>query len=55
MAADYNKVCNAGVAYARFVEVSMQKAYTPTFNMPWLQANAQGKVMVNARAGLRVQ
>ena len=52
---DYAGVCAAGVQYSRFLEISLQKAYTPTFNMPWLNANAQGKVIVKARAGLRVQ
>lgn len=52
---DYKKVCNPGVQYSRFLEVKLQKAYTPTFNMPWLNTNAQGKVIVKARAGLRVQ
>lgn len=55
MVADYNRVCPAAQSYARFLEVSLVKAYTPTFNMPWLNANAQGKVMVKARAGVRVQ
>jgi Flp pilus assembly pilin Flp len=52
---DYAKVCSSGVQYSRFLEVRIEKAYTPTFNMPWLHANAQGKVIVKARAGLRVQ
>jgi Flp pilus assembly protein TadG len=52
---DYKKVCGAGVQYSRFLEISLRKAYTPTFNMPWLNTNAQGKVIVKARAGLRVQ
>jgi Flp pilus assembly pilin Flp len=52
---DYRTVCPVGQRYARFLEVSLQKAYTPTFNMPWLNANAQGKVIVRARAGIRVQ
>lgn len=55
MDTDYNKVCPSGQRYARFLEVGLQKAYTPTFNMPWLNANADGKVIVKARAGLRVQ
>jgi hypothetical protein len=52
---DYKKVCGAGVQYSRFIQISLEKAYTPTFNMPWLNTNAQGKVIVKARAGLRVQ
>lgn len=52
---DYKKVCDEGVRYSRFLEVRIQKAYTPTFNMPWLNTNTQGKVIVKARAGLRVQ
>lgn len=52
---DYKKVCDPGVQYSRFLQVSLEKAYTPTFNMPWLQANSQGKVVVKARAALRVQ
>jgi Flp pilus assembly protein TadG len=52
---DYKRVCAPGVQYSRFLEVGLQKAYTPTFNMPWLNTNAQGKVIVKARAGLRVQ
>jgi hypothetical protein len=52
---DYKRVCGEGVQYSRFIQISLQKAYTPTFNMPWLNTNAQGKVIVKARAGLRVQ
>jgi hypothetical protein len=52
---DYKKVCGQGVQYSRFIQISLEKAYTPTFNMPWLNTNAQGKVIVKARAGLRVQ
>jgi Flp pilus assembly protein TadG len=52
---DYKKVCDEGVQYSRFIQISLQKAYTPTFKMPWLGANAQGQVVVKARAGLRVQ
>lgn len=55
MDADYTRVCSPGVQYSRFLEVRIEKAYTPTFNMPWLNANAQGKVIIKARSGLRVQ
>jgi hypothetical protein len=55
MEENYRGDCGSGVQYSRFLEVSLQKAYTPTFKMPWLNTNAQGKVIVKARAGLRVQ
>lgn len=55
MAADYNQVCPDGQTFARYLEVSLSRAYTPTFNMPWLGANAQGQVIVKAREGIRVQ
>lgn len=55
MDADYAKVCSAGAQYSRFLEVAIQKPYTPTFNMPWLNANSQGQVVVKAKAGMRVQ
>ena len=55
MDARYNIVCPGTQRYARFLEVSLQKAYTPTFNMAWMGANAQGKVLVKARAATRVQ
>lgn len=55
MEEDYKPSCTVGVQSSRFLEVRIQKAYTPTFNMPWLGANAQGQVIVKARAGLRVQ
>ncbi|WP_338504969.1 TadE/TadG family type IV pilus assembly protein [Sphingomonas kaistensis] len=52
---DYKKVCGAGVQYSRFLQISLEKAYAPTFRMPWMNVNAQGNVIVKARAGLRVQ
>lgn len=55
MNTDYNRVCPVGQNYSRFIQISLQKAYTPTFNMPWMGANAQGKVIVKARAAMRVQ
>jgi Flp pilus assembly pilin Flp len=55
MVVDYGKQCEEGVQYSRFLEVRITKGYTPTFNMPYLQANEQGQVMVKARAGIRVQ
>ncbi|NJC06908.1 Flp pilus assembly protein TadG [Sphingomonas kaistensis] len=51
----YNDDCPAGQRYARFIEVKIEKAYTPTFAMPWLNTNSAGKVLVKARAGTRVQ
>lgn len=52
---DYNQVCPEGQVYSRFLEVRLQKDYTPVFKMPWIQVNSAGKVVVKARAGLRVQ
>jgi Flp pilus assembly protein TadG len=52
---DYAKVCGVGVQYSRYLEVSIQKAYTPTFRMAWLGANSQGQVTLKAKAGIRVQ
>lgn len=51
----YKEVCPSGQVYSRYLEIRLEKAYTPTFKMPWLQVNSAGKVLVKARAGLRVQ
>ncbi len=55
MSDDYNQVCPGTETFARYLEVSLSRAYTPTFNMPWLNTNAQGKVIVKVRSGIRVQ
>lgn len=55
MAADYTAVCPSGQTTARFLEVRIAKAYTPTFNRLWMQTNAQGQVIINVRSGIRVQ
>lgn len=56
MQADYEKVCaNSSQVYSRHLNVSIQKPFTPTFNVKWLGSNADGTFTVAAEAGLRVQ
>lgn len=48
--------CNDGDALARYVQMSVQKPFTPMFGTRFFPgANANGTVTVHATAGIRVQ
>lgn len=55
MATDYEKVCADGAAYARYVNVRIEKIYSPMFNVKWLGTNADGTFTLVGEAGIRVQ
>jgi len=55
MEADYGRVCTAGQLYARYVSVSVEKVYTPTFRMDWPGANPDGTFTLSGSAWVRVQ
>ena len=56
MKSDYeDKTCSSGVPYARYVTVSIQKAYMPMFSTPLLGANADHSFTLVGEAGVRVQ
>lgn len=55
MVADYGKVCADGVAYARYVNVHIEKSYSPMFNVQLLGANSDGTFTLSGEAGVRVQ
>lgn len=55
MAADYDTVCPGGQVYARYLNVRIQKTYTPMFRTRWAGANADGTYTLVGEAGLRVQ
>lgn len=55
MAADYEKVCGTGAIYARYLDIRIQKTYTPMFSTRWAGADADGTYTLVGQAGLRVQ
>ena len=55
MDADYNKVCTGTEVYSRHLNVSIEKTYTPTFQVHWLGSNSDGTFTLAGEAGLRVQ
>lgn len=55
MQTDYEKVCADGAAYARYVNVRIEKTYTPMFSSEWLGANPDGTFTLVGEAGIRVQ
>ena len=55
MIVDYEKVCPAGQAYARYVNVRIVKSYSPMFNAKMLGANPDGTFTLSGEAGVRVQ
>ena len=55
MATDYEKVCPDGQAYARYVNVRIEKTYTPMFSSEWAGANPDGTFTLVGEAGIRVQ
>ena len=55
MAADYEKVCPTGQVYARYLNIEIEKTFTPMFSTRWAGANADGTYTLVGEAGLRVQ
>lgn len=55
MAADYEKKCPDGQTIARYVNVRIQKAYSPMFKVKWAGSNADGTFTLVGEAGIRVQ
>lgn len=55
MASDYEKKCGDDIPYARYVNVKIQKTYTPMFQIKWAGANADGTFSLVGQAGIRVQ
>lgn len=55
MATDYEKVCPDGQSYARYVNIRIQKVYTPMFQTRLLGSNADGTFTLVGEAGVRVQ
>lgn len=56
MKADYeDKVCPNGAAQARYVNVRIQKVFTPMFSTKFLGANSDGTFTLVGQAGIRVQ
>lgn len=52
----YDGTCNSGEAMARFVNVKIQKDFTPLFGTKYFPgANANGTFTLIANAGVRVQ
>lgn len=52
----YTSQCSPGQAYARFVEISVTRNFTPVFETDWFPgANANGTVPLQGRATLRIQ
>jgi len=55
-AADYNTSCPSGQTYARYVTVSIDKAFTPMFGTRYFPgANSDGSYTLTGEAGLRTQ
>lgn len=55
MAADYDQVCTGTAVYSRHLSVSIQKTYTPTFQIHWLGSNTDGTFTLVGESGIRVQ
>jgi Flp pilus assembly protein TadG len=55
MDADYDKVCNTGQAYARYISVAITKTYTPMFNLRLPGSNSNGTYTLEGTASMRVQ
>jgi Flp pilus assembly protein TadG len=56
MDADYGEVCGTGVAYARYVSVSITKNYMPMFDVDWLSGrNSDGSYTLVGTTSMRVQ
>jgi Flp pilus assembly protein TadG len=55
MAADYEKVCQSGEVYSRYLNVTIEKTYTPMFSTRFAGASSDGTYTLVGEAGLRVQ
>lgn len=55
MAEDFEDTCDDGEYMTRHVNVRIEKAFTPMFDMSWAGANADGTYTVTGEAGIRVQ
>ncbi|HEY0628718.1 MAG TPA: TadE/TadG family type IV pilus assembly protein [Sphingomicrobium sp.] len=55
MVEDYKIVCEDGEPQARYVNVRIEKTFTPMFNTRWLGANPNGTYTLVGEAGIRVQ
>jgi len=55
METDYEKVCPDGEAYARYVNVRIQKVFTPMFSTRFAGARSDGTYLLTGEAGIRVQ
>jgi Flp pilus assembly protein TadG len=56
MKADYeNKVCDDGESIARYVNVRIEKVFTPMFSTRFAGARSDGTYLLVGQAGLRVQ
>ncbi len=55
MEADYGKKCADGVPYSRYVNVRIEKSYSPMFKAKMLGANADGTYTLIGQSGIRVQ
>jgi len=55
METDYEKVCADDAAYARYVNVRIEKTYSPMFGVKFLGANPDGTFTLVGEAGIRVQ
>ena len=56
MKADYeNKVCDDDETIARYVNVRIQKVYTPMFSTRFAGAGPDGTYLLTGEAGIRVQ
>ncbi|QNM83630.1 pilus assembly protein [Sphingomonas sabuli] len=54
--ASYDTNCSAGVAYARYVQVSVSSDFEPLFGTELFPgANSDGNFTITARAGMRTQ
>ncbi len=51
----YTAGCSAGQSYARYVQLAIQRNYTPLLVAPFGTYNANGTVTVRGRAGIRIQ
>ena len=52
----YTSSCSNGEAYARFVEVTVNKSFTPLFETAWFPgATSAGTVPLQGRATVRIQ
>jgi len=55
MEADYGRKCPDNIAYARYVNIRIQKSFTPMFSAKMLGANADGTYTLIGESGVRVQ